>query len=232
MNIKEGIAALLDLIKGLMQPLITVVAVILLLALAQSGYDQDKIFALSGVVLLFWFGYTAIKNFNFNGKDSLPKVNGGQVFSTDFDTTVEDAVSAVEEIPGDTKIPFDKKAFMAEVKRDVKGVYGEINNCTVFYEARDKIAGNAAPWQFNNKQAQRDAWACVFELAGKAFTEIWGVSFQVALDHLNDDGGCTTCGTRTCYYPDIDFKARMLGMEYYASLLDYRKTLSILNSLS
>jgi hypothetical protein len=43
---------------------------------------------------------------------------------------------------------FDKQAFKEEVERDVKGAYGVVNECTIFYEAMAKVEGVAAQWQF------------------------------------------------------------------------------------
>jgi len=237
MDIQKIATAFIDFLKGLMQPIITFVAVAILFRLVSGGYDPDKLFALAGGVLLFWFGYTAIKNFNFNGKNEQPpKVDGGQVKSTA--TAVNNTVSAVEdeEVSFDTwdgkpPIPFDKEAFMAEVNRDVPGQRHEVNKCTTFYEARDKVSGVAAPWKFNNVEALRDAWTCIAELVDEAFEEIWGVDFQTANEHLNDDLGCTTCVKRTCTYPDIDFKARQMGMAYYYILRDYRDVHETLESL-
>lgn len=251
---KDIFTNIVDFVKGLMQPLLTLVSVFVFLSLAQSGYDQGKIFMVVVGVILFWFGYTAIKNFNFTNGSSAgnkvepPKASSGQSTtktSTASSTVVlRDDVSAVDEQmaegykamanetwDGKPPVPFYKGLFMTEVETDVRGQYSEVNACTTFYEARDKISGLAAPIRFNNNDALKGAWSCVFELAGKAFEEVWGVPYQTALDHLNDNLGCTTCTPRVCTYPDIDFKARQLGMAYYYILRDYREVKRMLDNL-
>ena len=210
MNGKEIVDLIISFLKGLMQPLITFVAVIILFALAKNGYDQDKIFAVVGMVILFWFGYTAIKNFNFNGKskDDSPKVSGGQAVKTTATAVKDTAVSAVEEKRysirfGDTwfqikpgsRETFLEGEFMADVTEGanlrLQGRSGETTIAAMYYTARDKISGLAAPWKFANVSALRGAVACVFDLVEKAFTEIWGVDYETA---TNPENKCTSCG--------------------------------------
>jgi len=237
MNIKEIAAGVIDFIKGLMQPAITFVAIVVFLTLAKSGYDPDKIFAVVGVVILFWFGYTAIKNFNFNGKNGTepPKANGGQAVNSTADAVNNTAVSAdTVKLAGKGLGTFDRKKFIDEVYADVVGKYGKKNknNCTVFYEAQDKISGVAAPWKFSNKQALREAWACVKDLAENAFFEIWGATYADALANLDNESGCPTCNNpKACTFSNIDSKARYMGMEYYAILRDYRRVSKTLADL-
>lgn len=233
---KEIFENVASFIKSLMQPLLTLVSVFVFLSLAQSGFDPQKIFLVVVGVIGFWFGYTAIKNFNFTNGSSAgskvepPKANGGQsTVATPFFEPLDD-MSAVEE-PGfdswdDKPIkPFDADKFMSEVKRDTVGQYGEENPATLFYEALAKTEGVAAPWRINNLQALKDCREFILGLAEDAFTWKWGVDFATAEAHLNDPRGCTTCGDKTigCTYPDIDFKARQLGMDYYVALRYYRE---------
>lgn len=233
---KEKLDAIISFIKGLMQPALTAVMVAVFLILVLSGYNQSDVFKLVVGVIVFWFGYTAF-NFKVNGNGSSagskvepPKANGGQsTVATPFFEPLDD-MSAVEE-PGfdswdDKPIkPFDADKFMSEVKRDTVGQYGEENPATLFYEALAKTEGVAAPWTFNNLQALRDCREFILGLAEDAFTWKWGVDFATAEAHLNDPRGCTTCGDKTigCTYPDIDFKARQLGMDYYVALRYYRE---------
>jgi len=158
-----------------------------------------------------------------------PKANGGQSTST-MKTSWEDDVPAVEKSDFDTWdgkpiIPFDVVKFDTEIRRDTMGQYGEENPATLFYEALAKTEGVAASWKFNNLQALKDCREFILGLAGDAFTWKWGVSFDDAVLHLNDPRGCTTCGDKIagCTYPDIDFKARQLGMDYYVALRYYRE---------
>jgi len=220
---------LIDFVKGLMQPALTIVAIIVFFGLWATGYNPDDIFKVVVGIILFWFGYTAVKNFNFtgsapSGKDESPKADGGQ-------STAKDDLSAVDEEHKNVYIydtwdhlppvAFDQAKFMDAVLTDVQGQYGETTDYTIYAEADAKLRGVAASWKFNNDEAHNAAFECLRELVAKAFKFIWGVDYQTALIHLNDNLGCTTCTPRTCTYPDLPFKARQLGMQYWAILRDY-----------
>ncbi len=65
---KEFIATIVDGIKSLMQPLITFVAIAIFFTMSMAGqFPAGDVYKVVVGVLLFWFGYTAIKSFNFNG---------------------------------------------------------------------------------------------------------------------------------------------------------------------
>ncbi|MCJ7515074.1 MAG: hypothetical protein MUO89_03765 [Dehalococcoidia bacterium] len=130
---------------------------------------------------------------------------------------------------------FDQQAFEAEVKKDVGPVYGVDNECTRFYEAMAKVEGVAAQWQFTDKQAEKDCWRYILILANRCFSKIWGLTdnngklreegaLKFAKDHLNDPTGApnTPQKWKGCHWPDIEFKARMIGMQFYKGLLDLR----------
>jgi hypothetical protein len=130
---------------------------------------------------------------------------------------------------------FDKEKFEAEVIRDVKPTYGVDNECTRFYEAMAKVEGVAAQWQFSNKSADVECWKYILILANRCFSKLWGLidsngkpreegALKFAQDHLNDPSGCLNCPAkwRGCHWPDIEFKARMIGMQFYKGLLDLR----------
>lgn len=75
-------------------------------------------------------------------------------------------------------------------------------------------------------QALKDCRKFILGLAEKAFAWKWGVPYDDAVLHLNDPAGCTTCSAEKqacCTWPDIDFKARQLGMDYYVALRYYRE---------
>jgi hypothetical protein len=74
---KEFFDILADFVKKMMQPLITFTALLVFMTYAgQKLFTSDQVYWVVGGVILFWFGYTAIKNFNFNGKDESPKAEG------------------------------------------------------------------------------------------------------------------------------------------------------------
>jgi hypothetical protein len=220
---------ILNFIKGLMQPMITVIAVIILFSLASANYDQDKMFALAGGVLLFWFGYTAVKNFNFNGsskKDESPKVNGGQVVKNTAVAVDNTTVSAdiVEEKV--IKEPFNETAFDAEIESSVEGVYSVNNPATKFYHAWNRGARRYS-WQ-------DPAWGeYLKKLVNRYFSSIWGLKNELddflekdavlyAAEHLNDDKGCTTCETSlSCKWTSLRQKADYMGRQSYGVALDW-----------
>jgi hypothetical protein len=131
---------------------------------------------------------------------------------------------------------FSKEVFEAEVIKDVKGMYNNVDTpCTRFYEALAKVEGVAAPWKFSKKQAKLDCWEFILILANRCFSFIWGLkdeqgnlleegAEEYAIEHLNDAAGCTTCSAqwRGCKWPDVDFKARQVGMEFYVALRNLR----------
>lgn len=130
---------------------------------------------------------------------------------------------------------FNKEAFEAEVIKDTKPTYRKDTPCTRCYEAMAKVEGVAAPWQFANIQAQIDCWNFILVLANRCFSHIWGVQDEkgmpleegceeYAIKHLNDRAGAPNMPGefRKCTWPDIDFKARQIGMEFYVSLLNLR----------
>lgn len=186
-------------------------------------------------------------------KDILvPKVDSGQ------STVVADDVSAVEPKPAkveyvsagnsvsviDPKKPaaFDKDAFMADVAqsatRRLAGTGAQLNSAVMYYTARDKLAGLAAPWKFSTKTALVNAYDCLLDLVGKAFTEIWGVDMQTAIANIisNKASGCTTCGTKCtgCHFDSIDAEAHYLdpdGLKYWFILREYREVQQILATL-
>ncbi len=219
-------------IKGLMQPGITVMAAILLVGLASKNYDPDKIFAVAVGVLLFWFGYTGLKNFNYiggNGKPNGAVPNSGTQIPNPGTTTTSNGNVTVDApvVPEPPYIEpvgekFNTEAFLKTVDINTPNVYGEVNPSTTFYEAQAVL--NSKVWATANDYKQ--GVVVVKELARAAFRYIWGLPdtatdpLAYAKEHLNDNLGCTTCGPRTCTYPDLRFKALQLGTGYYSSYLD------------
>ena len=125
-------------------------------------------------------------------------------------------------------IPFDKEAFAKEVESSVNGMYGESNPATLFFTAEAKLRN---VWKFNNSQSLKEAWQFIFKLVGDAFIWKWGTDYDNAILYLNDSQGCPSCATtKGCTYPDIDFKARQLGMDYYFILREYRRVKDIVDS--
>ncbi len=161
-----------------------------------------------------------------NEKASGTSIPSNLLYNTEdmkFDTTTWDLKPPVA---------FNKEVAIAEVERDAKLRGGLTPISAMFFTALDKISGVAAPWEFNNHKALMDAWNFIFDLAERAFEEIWGASYDDALLFLNDPRGCSTCKTeKGCTFPDIDFKARQLGMEYYFILRQYRYVKGMVDSL-
>lgn len=110
-------------------------------------------------------------------------------------------------------LPFDREAFMREVEASVISIYGVRNACTLFYTAQSVLNR----WRFNNARAWEDAKAFMLYLAGEAFKEVWGESYDEALVNIRkpDKDGCT--------FPSLEYKAMQYGMAHYAILLEYRR---------
>ncbi len=90
---------IIDFIKGLMQPALTMVAVVLLFVMSANGaFPAGDVFKVVVGIIIFWFGYTGIKNFTFTGNGKAngstettgtpPKANSG------VSTAVADDVAA------------------------------------------------------------------------------------------------------------------------------------------
>ena len=212
---------IIEFIKGLMQPLITIIAVVILFVLVTNNYDPDKMFALAGGILLFWFGYTGLKNFTFTGstkptivemkpKDETPKAD---------EQTVAQDEPAPEPEP-EPGVDFDAVSFEKAVEASVIPQYTVKNDSTVFYTARTKFINTE--W---TAEGFKNAAQYVLDLAKQNFRTIWGLPEGVdpipyATEHLNDNLGCTTCAAGGCTYPDLRFKAMQMGTGYYAAYLD------------
>jgi hypothetical protein len=71
---KDTMEAIISFTKGMMQPLITMAMMIVFIGFAGSGkLPVEWTLGLISATLLFWFGYTAVKN--FNSVDSSPKAD-------------------------------------------------------------------------------------------------------------------------------------------------------------
>ncbi len=215
---------IIDFIKGLMQPIITVMAMFIFFLYAMNGkFDADLVGKVVIGIILFWFGYTAIKNFTFtgNGKGNgtLPKANGGTVEPTDTGVPEYNPDEAVE-IPEQIVTKFDKVNFEARVIALCNSVIAWANkSASSLFNAAMNIFWSL---KFDNIQAHRDAIDEMISYAEDSFCEIWGIPGSVgnpiayATEHLNDDFGCTTCKRPAgCTYPDLAFKARQMGEGYY-----------------
>jgi len=232
---------IIDFIKGLMQPALTVVAVILLFAMSVSGqFPADDVFKVVIGIIIFWFGYTGVKNFTFTGNSKYsanPNTEMGAYYDAPHAASCQcpectsyghaPNCQCVEckggsESTGPFETPFDREAFLELVDASVLSMYRTVNACTRLYTAQSKALN---VWKFDNVKARRDCADLLIELGEAAFKEIWGVSIDYAEKHLNDESGCTTCGDKAkgCTYPDLKFKARQLGMHYYAVLLELER---------
>lgn len=73
---KEILDNIADFIKKLMQPMLTFVAVLVFFMYSgKQWFTSEQVFWVVGGIILFWFGYTAIKNFNYNGTDESKKAD-------------------------------------------------------------------------------------------------------------------------------------------------------------
>ncbi len=225
---KDIIQNLIDGLKGLMQLILTFVAVVIFFKLAAAGYDPDSIFKVVVGIIIFWFGYTAVKNFTFTGSGkngTPPKVDNGQSASTD-----EDDLSVVEEDePVSAYESFDEAAFDAALERDVEPMYSVKNPATKFYLAWDRGTKRFDP--------EDPVWGAYIEkLVNLYFSSIWGLgdeggalltknAVQYAIDHLNDDKGCTTCTSNlACKWTTLQQKADYMGKTSYAYALKWVET--------
>jgi len=219
---------IIDFIKGLMQPALTLVAIVLLFMMSVSGaFPSGDVFKVVVGIILFWFGYTGIKNFTFtgNGKSNgtTPKANGGTSTAT---VTGDDSATLPEPVtisPQQVTV-FDPADFKARVNTLCDSVisWQKKNPSSLFSAAYDVYWG----MNFDNIQAHKDALDALIGYAKESFREIWGLPANVdpityATEHMNDNLGCMTCGNKTigCTYPDLEFKARQLGEGYYISLI-------------
>lgn len=67
---------IIDFIKGLMQPMITIVMAVTFLGYAGAGkFEPIQVFGVIVSVLGFWFGFKLLKDFTYNGKDESPKAD-------------------------------------------------------------------------------------------------------------------------------------------------------------
>jgi hypothetical protein len=134
-----------------------------------------------------------------------------------------DEVKPVEVKPA----PFDVTGFMDEVNKTVIARYTVSNASTLLYNAEAVLKY----WQNGIWQNDKDAKNLLMSMADDAFKGIWGCSYKDAWTYLNDplERGCPTCNgtTKSCTYPDLKYKARQLGMEYYTALLDYERIAAI-----
>jgi hypothetical protein len=74
---KEILDNVADFIKKLMQPMLTFVAVAVFFMYAgKQWFTSDQVFWVVGGIILFWFGYTAIKNFTYSDPKANPPITG------------------------------------------------------------------------------------------------------------------------------------------------------------
>jgi hypothetical protein len=198
--------------------------------------------AITKMVDMFNTGVSAGKNGN-----EPPKALSGAVKSNA--SAVRNTVAAVEEKPQVEYISagnlvaaikpngmsrFDQEKFMAEVAQDasVRLAGQDLTSAAMYYTAKDKLFGLAAPWQFSNKGALGDAIWRLSGLVDNAFKEIWGVDYDTAVENVNSDAGCPTCEkVRGCTFRDIDAKAHYAGMEFWFILRQHREIGEVLKQL-
>lgn len=128
---------IVDFIKGLMQPALTLVAICLFWAMSVAGkFPPEDVYKVVVGIILFWFGYTFVKNFNFTGTSNggtgttgtPPKANSGastaaagDVAATDTwdDQGGWDSQKATASMPTEEPVEvtkFDRASFDQKVK--------------------------------------------------------------------------------------------------------------------
>lgn len=190
----------IDGVKGMMQPLITVAAVFVFLNYALSGrFEVQHVLYIVGAILFFWFGYTFVKNFNFNGKNggiettgTPPKASSGT--SADY----ADDVPADEqfEVPPMEVTKFDEPSFLKRVHELCQQWIGwQDETPSQFFNAAITIY-NSPNTVFDNVRAHRDAVVTMIKLAEASFRELYelqpGESVPEYLKKLAE--APTTCG--------------------------------------
>jgi hypothetical protein len=233
-----------DLAKKLMQPLVTVIAVVIILRLLNVGFDPDLMFKLAAGILIFWFGYTGLKSFNFNKDDSkkasnqstapagtgeqmqgiiLPEGDSWHPVEPKYDYNKGKFVEPSEPEPDE---PLNVNEFIDAIENteSIMKNSGVINDSTRFYNA-ERVFNN---WDFHDEVQVTTAETIVLKYSKLSMAPIWWKDptdeqkadpVTYAINHLNEDSGCTTC-TRTCTYPTLRFKAIQNGPGYYTSLND------------
>jgi len=95
---------------------------------------------------------------------------------------------------------FIESVFEDEVMRALEGVYGEMNPCTIFYLASDKMGGDqmssvAAPWTFTTLKAKLAAATYLKKLANKAFSSLCGLK--------DENGDWLETGAQDAYFEAV-----------------------------
>jgi len=166
---------LIEAVKKAMQPLITLAAVIVFVVYAFTrAISADEVWFIIKVVFGFWFGYTAIKNFNFNGKE------------TTESSTTPSAIGGIKATER-TFAPQNYNPYSAP---------GPVETCVpTISEAMDKIVGDLEPenstglamkfkdkmnyWWSDLAPAQRKEWLdYAIALAQKAWKDWIGVNIK------------------------------------------------------
>jgi len=95
---------------------------------------------------------------------------------------------------------FIESVFDAEVVRDVMGEHTEVNPCTIFYTASNKMGGDqmssvAAPWEFTTLEAKLAAAIYLKKLANKAFSSLCGLK--------DENGDWLETGAQDAYFEAV-----------------------------
>lgn len=167
----------IDFIKGLMQPALTAVAIVIFAILSLNGtFPGGDVFQVVVGIIIFWFGYTGLKNFNFN-KDDSKKASSQAVTSA---TTGEAGdLSALNEVrdygmpakPAKEAISFDKDAFLTEAKATLNQDYGDSPPAYALYARANQLAMDVK-WRQNNTLAEYNKDMTMLDLAKARFNEI------------------------------------------------------------
>ena len=191
---KETLSTFTDFVKSLMQPALTMVAIILLFVMSANGsFPAGDVFKVVVLIILFWFGHTGIKNFTFtgNGKSSgstettgtPPKAYSGtstaavgDVAATPVPWGFEDnrPSTADQEVVAQQQVGlavFDRAKFDARVI--------EVANSNVTWSDRSPLslynAAVTAEWGISpaNTQVSFDLNEAIIDYAEKAFMQLF-----------------------------------------------------------
>ena len=183
--------------KAMMQPALTLVAVILLFTMSISGaFPSADVFKVVVGIILFWFGYTGIKNFTFNGKSggntestgTPPKASSGTSATAADGAAATDSwqgqggwdaqnsAAVPEPVPVVEITKFDRKDFDKKVKAMAKSVISWANMSPMsLYNAAVNVYWGLFPV---GDKVSLDMVQALIDYAEAAFMQIFDLDYS------------------------------------------------------
>jgi len=112
--------------------------------------------------------------------------------------------------------PFDAQAFADKVKTNTASRYGEVNEFTEFYTARDLGKERT----IDHIDQAIDYWSYLYNKGNAAFTKKFSFDFADRFDKKNLTA---TLGSQTCTFPDINTMAVQKGVDCLAILREMER---------